>query len=166
MEITYLHRKKKKKNNKLTTADIKRKTGELCNFLCSVKYWCFLLLLSLLSIDVPDIWFRWRQCKSPTPKENGGKVIKWTFDAQQNRGLVSSEWRGWKWTGILQEGQVLQAVLDSLAKGTGWNSQPEMPAAQHLHEAGLLQPSLRWGSFREGCEPQLSCTQAWMFSVT
>lgn len=28
----------KKKKTKLTTADIKMETGELCNFVCSVKY--------------------------------------------------------------------------------------------------------------------------------
>lgn len=58
--------------------------------------------------------------------------MKWTFDAQQNRELASSDVAEGG-LGSLQEGQVLQLVLNSLAKGAGWNSKPEMPAAQHLH---------------------------------
>lgn len=93
-------------------------TEELCNFECSVKYRCFLLLLSLLSIDVPDLWFRWRECKSLTPKEKGGNGMKWNFDAQQNRELASSEWHGWRQTGIS-------------AKRAGIATCPQLPSQGH-----------------------------------
>lgn len=131
------------------------KNWELCNFLCSVKYWCF-LLLSRLSIDVPDIWFRWRECKSPAPKENGGKVIKWTSDTFT---MLKTDWDFASRTDIATcPGQSSQGHG---LKFTAWNA-----AAQHLSEAGLLQPSVRWGFFREGWESPPSCTQGWMFSVT
>lgn len=108
------------------------KAGELCNFLCSVKYWCFLLLLSLLSIDVPDIWFRWRECKSPTPKENGGKVIKWTFDAQQKGACeqwvtwLKTDWDFARKTGIATCPQ--QSSRGHGLKFTAWNACCAAPA--------------------------------------
>lgn len=164
-EITQLT--KKKTTNKLTTADIKMEMGELCNFVCSVKYWCFLRLLSLPSIDVPDLWLRWREHKSPTPEKKrreGNEMSLWctakTGSSPAERDVAEAG------PGSLQEGRAWQLVLSSLAKDAGWNSQPEMPAAQHLHWVGVLQHSLKQGCFRGRREPQLLCSQGWKFSAT
>lgn len=124
-----------KKKPKLTTADIKMETGELCNFVCSARYWCFLLLLSLLSIDVPDLWFRCRASKSLTPQEKGdkGRELNEPLMHSKTGSLPAASDVAEGGLGSLQEGQVLQLVLNSLDKGTGWNPQPKTSAEQHLH---------------------------------